>query len=46
MKREEESTNLRAQKMMMGKVEPSTVPIVVRAVSPVVHVIRHIAIIP
>jgi hypothetical protein len=36
MKREEESTNLRAHKMMMGKVEPFAIPTVVRAVPPMV----------
>ncbi len=32
VKREHESTNLRAQKMMKGIVEPSTMPIVVHVV--------------
>jgi hypothetical protein len=36
MKREQESTYLRAQKMMRGKVEPSTMPTMVRAMSIVV----------
>ncbi len=36
MKREQENTNLKAQKMMRGKVEPSGVPIVVKAMSLVV----------
>jgi hypothetical protein len=31
MKSEQESTNLRAQKMMRGRMEPSAVPIVVHA---------------
>jgi hypothetical protein len=30
MKREQEITNLEAHKMMKGRVEPSTVPIVIR----------------
>jgi hypothetical protein len=38
-KREHESTYLRAQKMMKGKVEPSAVPIVVRAVPIVVRAV-------
>jgi hypothetical protein len=33
VKREQENTNLRAQKMMRGKVEPLGVPTVVRAMS-------------
>jgi hypothetical protein len=36
MKREEENTKLRVHKMMMGKMEPLAVPIVVRAMSPMV----------
>jgi hypothetical protein len=36
VKREHESTNLRAHKMTRGKVEPSIMPIVVRALSIVV----------
>jgi hypothetical protein len=46
MKKEEESTKLKAHKMMMGKVEPSIVPIVVRAMPPMIEVIKHIATIP
>jgi hypothetical protein len=40
VKKEEESTNLRAQKMMRGIVEPFVIPIVVRAVPPMVQVVR------
>jgi hypothetical protein len=40
MKGEHESTNLRAHKMTRGKVEPSLVPIMVRAVPTVVHVVK------
>ncbi len=43
VKREHESTYLRAHKMMKGKVEPSTMPIVVRAVLIVVHATTQIA---
>jgi len=39
MKIEHESTNLRAQKMMRGRVEPFVVPTVV-------HVVRQITTIP
>ncbi len=39
MKREQESTYLRAQKMMRGIVEPSIVPIMVRAMPIVVRVV-------
>jgi hypothetical protein len=40
VEREHESTNLRAQKMMRGKMEPFVVPIVVKAVPLVVQTIR------
>jgi hypothetical protein len=46
VKREQESTNLRAQKMMKGKMEPFAIPIVVRVVPPVVQVVRHTTSIP
>jgi len=36
MKREQENTNLRAHKMMRGRVEPSVVPLVVKVVPAVV----------
>ncbi len=36
VKREHESTNLKAQKLMRGKVEPSTIPTMVRAMPPMV----------
>ncbi len=45
MKREKENTNLRAQKMMRGRVEPSTMPTVVRAMPIVVHAIRQTTIV-
>jgi hypothetical protein len=40
VEREHESTNLRARKMMRGKMEPFVVPTVVRAVPLVVQTIR------
>jgi len=40
VKKEQENTYLRAQKMMRGKVEPFAIPIVVRAVPPVFQVVR------
>jgi len=46
VKREHESTDLRTQKMMRGRMEPSIMPIVVRAMPRVVHAIRQIAIVP
>ncbi len=46
VKREHESTNLRAQKMMKGRIEPYVVPIVVRAMPLVVQVVRHTSIVP
>jgi hypothetical protein len=46
MKREHESTDLKAQKMMKGRMEPSTIPTVVRAMPLLVHVIKHSAIVP
>ncbi len=46
MKKEQESTNLMAQKMMRGRVEPSVVPIVVRIVPIVVHVVKQIIEVP
>jgi len=42
MKREQGNTYLRVQKMMRGRVEPSTVPIVIKVVSIVVHATRQI----
>ncbi len=36
MKREQDNTNLRAHKMMRGRVEPSVVPLVVKVVPAVV----------
>jgi hypothetical protein len=44
VKREQETIDLRAQKMMKGRVEPFVVPIVVSAVPRVVQAIRQIAI--
>ncbi len=46
VKREQESTNLRAQKMMKGKVEPSTIPIVVRVMPPMVQALRQATTVP
>jgi uncharacterized protein (DUF2132 family) len=43
VKREQENTYLRAHKMMKGKVEPFTMPIVVRAVPTMIHITRQIA---
>jgi hypothetical protein len=40
VKREHENIDLRAQKMMRGRVEPSAVPTMVRAVPTMVHAIR------
>jgi hypothetical protein len=36
MKREQESTNVRAQKMMRGRMEPSIVPTMVKVVPTIV----------
>ncbi len=46
MKKEDESMDLRAHKMMRDKVEPSIVPIVVRGVPIVVQAVRQIAVVP
>jgi hypothetical protein len=46
LKREQESTYLKAQKMMRGIVEPSIVLIVVRVMPIVVQAIRQITVIP
>jgi hypothetical protein len=46
LKREQESTYLKAQKMMRGIVEPSIVLIVVRVMPIVVQAIRQITIVP
>ncbi len=46
VKREHGSINLRAQKMMRGRVEPFIVPIVVRVVLTMVQAVRHITSIP
>jgi len=40
MKMKQESTNLKAHKMMRGRMEPFVVPIVVRVVPLVVHAVR------
>jgi hypothetical protein len=40
VKREKESTDSRAQKMMRGKVELFVVPIVVKSMPPMVHTIK------
>ncbi len=46
MKREHENTNLRAQKMMKGKVEPFVVPTMIRAMPPMVHAFRQTTTVP
>jgi hypothetical protein len=46
VKREHVSTNLRAQKMMRGKLEPFVVPTMVRAMPPMVQVVRQTTTIP
>jgi hypothetical protein len=46
VKREHENTYLKVQKMMRGRVEPFVVPIVVRAMPPMVHAIKHTTTIP
>ncbi len=46
VKREQESTHLRAQKMMKGKVEPFVVPTMVREMPIEVHVVKQTTIVP
>ncbi len=46
MKREQKKKNLKAQKMMRGRVEPSIVPTMVRVVLIVVQVIKQTIEIP
>jgi hypothetical protein len=46
VKKEHENTNLKAQKMMKGKVEPFVIPTMVRAESPMVRVVRQSISIP
>jgi hypothetical protein len=46
VKREQESTNLRAHKMMRGRVEPSIMPIVVKVVPIVAQVAKQTVEIP
>jgi len=46
MKREQESIDLKAQKMMRGRVEQPTMPIVVKAMPIMVYTIRQIITIP
>ncbi len=46
MKREQESIDLRAQKMMKGRVEPFVVPIVVSAMPQMVQIVKQTAIVP
>ncbi len=46
VKREHVSTNLRAQKMMRGKLEPFVVPTMVRAMPPMVQVVRQTTTLP
>ncbi len=46
VKREHESIDLRAHKMMKGRMEPSIVLTMVKAVPTMVHAIRQIATVP
>jgi hypothetical protein len=46
MKKEQESIDLRAQKMMRGKVEPSIVPTMVRVGPIMVQVVRQTTKVP
>ncbi len=46
MKREQESIDARAQKMMKGKVEPLAMPTMVRIVPTIVQATRHITEVP
>jgi hypothetical protein len=46
MNREHESTNLRAQKMMRGRVEPYAIPTMIRVMTLMVHVTRQTTTIP
>ncbi len=46
VKREHESTYLRAHKMMRGKVEPFAMPIVVRVMPTTVQVVRQTTVVP
>jgi hypothetical protein len=46
MKREHENTDLRAQKMMRGRVEPFIVLAMVRAMPLMVQVVGHITTVP
>jgi hypothetical protein len=46
MKREHESTNLRAQKTMRCRMEPYAIPIMVRVMPLVVQAVRQAATIP
>jgi hypothetical protein len=46
VKREQESTNLRAQKMMKGKVEPFVVLTMVREMPIKVQIVRQTTIVP
>jgi hypothetical protein len=46
VRREQDSTNLKAQKMMKGKVEPFVVPTMIRVVPTMVHVVKQTTIVP
>ncbi len=46
VKREHKSTNLKAQKMMKGRMEPSIVPTVVRAMPTMVQAIIQTVVVP
>jgi hypothetical protein len=46
MKREQDIKDLKARKVMKGRVEPSIMPIMVREVPTMVHVVRQIVAVP
>jgi hypothetical protein len=46
VKREQRSIDLRAQKMMKGKMEPSTIPTMVKAVPQMVKAVKQTATVP
>jgi hypothetical protein len=46
VRREQESTNLRAQKMIRGIAEPFAMPMVVKTMPIVVHIVKHVTKIP
>ncbi len=46
VKREQENTNLRAQKMMKGKMEPFAMPTMVRVVPTMIQAARQTPVVP